>query len=73
MFRVSVKTQLVAGQLHYHLRCARVSDNRVCAVAELHQSEWLAFLQFAEHDHRFEIEVEHERVPTAPATSTASQ
>ena len=63
MYRVSVRTQMVAGEIHYHVTAHR-SDGRAFAVAELRQSEWLSFLAFAEHDHRFQIEVANETLPT---------
>jgi len=73
MFRITVKTQMVAGELHYHVTGYRANGGRAFAVAELHESEWLAFYQSVEHDHRFQIEVFDGAIQATPADAAASE
>lgn len=74
MFRVTVKTQAVRGELRYHLRLdsTRGGERRICGVLELDPQEWVAFLSIAEHEH-IPIEVTHETVPAAPAVTAAAE
>jgi hypothetical protein len=67
MFRVNVRTQIVAGSLHYHVRVAsfRAGYWCVCGVLQLHEPEWLEFLRVCE---AFSVEVTiGETLPIASA------
>jgi len=72
MCRAIVRTAVVAGRPHYHVRLSveRCGEWSVCGVLVFHSTEWAAFLRIAAAER---IEVIHETVPADPATTRAAK
>jgi hypothetical protein len=70
MFRITVRTQVVAGAVHYHCRALTGAEDRICGVLVLYEREWVELLTICE---AFQIEVRHEALPTPPAHSATAR
>jgi hypothetical protein len=71
MFRVNVRTQVVAGALHYHVRLSSFRGDGcwyVCGILMLHEAEWLEFLRICQ---AFHIEVIVGEVPATASEASS--
>jgi hypothetical protein len=70
MFRLSVKTQVVRGEIHYHATMASHMGN-VVGILVFNPQEWLEFLAFCQASH-FEVKIS-ESIPPALAEASATR
>jgi hypothetical protein len=66
LFRVTVSTHVVFGEIHYHARLINSACDRVVGILVFRTDEWTEFLRVCEAFH-IQVEVKDEVPPAASA------